>query len=145
MKKDFFLKFYIFCFVEKLYLNFDVKKHVELKKCTSKVINFSTVIARCRFNVLQKMRGLYLIGVKRIGRIYCNQGWEFAHSLICSFRSNQMSNCEWLAQIAQDKWTTVTKSLRSLKTNERPWASRSGCSEEMSEWAIRSKMLAKKI
>ena len=66
VKKDFLKKFYIFCFVKKLYLNFDVKKHVELKKCTSKVINFSTVIARCRFNVLQKMRGLYLIGVKRI-------------------------------------------------------------------------------
>ena len=159
MKKDFLKKFYIFCFVKKLYLNFDVKKHVELKKCTSKVINFSTVIARCRFNVLQKMRGLYLIGVKRIWRIYCNQGWEFAHSLICSFRSNQMSDCERFAQIAQDKWATVSESLRSLRGNERPWANRSGRSRQMSDherfaqvaqrkWAnerFAQKMLAKKI
>ena len=28
---------------------------------------------------------------------------SFAHSLICSFRSNQMSDCEQFAQIAQDK------------------------------------------
>ena len=56
------------------------------------------------------------------------QGWEFAHSLIahsliahlliCSFRSNQMNNCEWFAQITQDKWVTVSKSLRSLRGNE---------------------------
>ena len=38
-----------------------------------------------------------------------NQGWEFTHSLICSYYSNQISDCE------------------------RPWANRSGCSEEMSE------------
>ena len=31
------------------------------------------------------------------------QGWEFAHSLIRSFRSNQKSDCERFAQIAQDK------------------------------------------
>ena len=39
---------------------------------------------------------------------YVTQGWEFAHSLIAhslilSFRSNQMSDCEQFAQIAQDK------------------------------------------
>ena len=28
---------------------------------------------------------------------------SFAHSLICSFRSNQMIDCECFAQIAQDK------------------------------------------
>ena len=72
------------------------------------------------------------------------QGWEFAHSLIallliCSFPSNQMSDFERFAQIAQDKWATVSESLRSLKTNEQPWAICSGRSEEMSEWAIRSK------
>ena len=48
-------------------------------------------------------------------------------SLICSF-----------AHFAQIKWAPVSDSLRSLKTNERPWANRSGRSEEMSEWAIRS-------
>ena len=86
------------------------------------------------------------------------QGWEFAHSLIAhllirSFRSNQMSNWERFAQIAQDKWATVNELLRR---NERQWANRSGRSEEMSDceriaqvaqdkWAIRSKSLAKKI
>ena len=40
------------------------------------------------------------------------------------------------AHFAQIKWATVSDSLRSLKTNERPWANRSGRSEEMSdrEW-----------
>ena len=53
------------------------------------------------------------------------QDWEFAHSLICSFRSNQMSgDCERFAQISQDKWATqrkwaiVSDSLRSLRGNE---------------------------
>ena len=64
------------------------------------------------------------------------QSWELAHlliahSLIRSFRSNKMSNCERFAQIAQDKWATVSESLRLLKTNERPWAFRTGRSEEM--------------
>ena len=43
------------------------------------------------------------------------------------------------AHFAQIKWATVSDLLRSLKTNERPWAIRSGRSEEMSEWVIRSK------
>ena len=43
-----------------------------------------------------------------------SQGWEFAHLLI------------------------------SLKSNEQLWANRSGRSEEMSEWAIRSKKFGKK-
>ena len=73
-------------------------------------------------------------------------------SLISSFCSNQMSNCEQFAQITQDKWAIVSKLLRSLrgneqmsnslrspKSNEQRWAIRSGRSEEMSEWAIRSK------
>ena len=66
------------------------------------------------------------------------QGWEFAHSLICSFahllillksnerlwaicsdRSRQMSDRERIAQVDQRKWATVRVSLRSLKTNER--------------------------
>ena len=37
---------------------------------------------------------------------------------IRSFCSNQMSNCERFAQIAQDKWATVSDSLRSLMINE---------------------------
>ena len=46
-------------------------------------------------------------------------------SLICSFPHN-----------AQIKWATVSDSLRSLKTNERPWLNRSGRTRQMSnrEW-----------
>ena len=56
--------------------------------------------------------------------------------LICSFRSNQMSDCVQFAKIAQDKLATVSKSLRLIKTNERTWANRSGRSWQMSnhEW-----------
>ena len=61
------------------------------------------------------------------------------NSLICSFRSNQMSDCERFAQITQDKLATVKELLRLLRGNEQPWAILSGRSEEMSEWAIRSK------
>ena len=60
------------------------------------------------------------------------QGWEFAHLIIHSFRSNQMSDYERFAQIAQDKWATVSESLRSLETNEWPWANPSGHSRQMS-------------
>ena len=56
-----------------------------------------------------------------------------AHLLIHSFRSNQMSDCERFAQIAQDKWATVSKLIRSLKTNEWPWANCSGRSRQMSD------------
>ena len=73
------------------------------------------------------------------------QGWEFihsliAHSLICSNRSEQMSECERFVKVTQDKWATVRESLRSLMTNERMWAFRSGHSGEMREWANRSSL-----
>ena len=61
------------------------------------------------------------------------QGWEFAHSLIRSFHSNQMSDCEWIAQVTQDKWATVSESIRLLMTNQGPWANRSGRSPKMSD------------
>ena len=54
-------------------------------------------------------------------------------SLICSFCSNQMSDCERFAQIAQDKWVAVSESLRSLRGNERSWAIHSGRSDKMSD------------
>ena len=58
---------------------------------------------------------------------------SFAHLLILlksnewlwairSDRSRQMSDRERIAQVTQRKWATVSESLRSLKTNERPWA-----------------------
>ena len=83
--------------------------------------------------------------------MYCYQGWEFAHlhiahSLICSFCSNQMSKCLRFAQIAQDKWamwanisggspklSDLSKSLRSFTINEQPWAIRLGRSPKMSD------------
>ena len=66
------------------------------------------------------------------------QGWKFAHSLIahlliCSDCSNQMSDCDQFDQISQDKWATVSESLRSLILKERPWANHSGCSWQMKE------------
>ena len=80
-------------------------------------------------------------------------------SLICSFFSNQMSNCERFAQIGQDNWATVRKLLSWFRGNERPWVNRSGCSRQMSDheqfaqvaqrkWAnerFAQKILAKKI
>ena len=67
---------------------------------------------------------------------------RFAHYLIFG---------EWCMQIAQfthQKWamwanhsgrsqkmSDVSKSLRSLTKNERPWPIHSGCSPKMSEWA----------
>ena len=79
---------------------------------------------------------------------YFCQGWEFAHSLICSslirsslicsfahllrsLKSNeqlwaipsdysgQMRDCERIVQVTHVKKATVSESLRSLKTNER--------------------------
>ena len=38
-----------------------------------------------------------------------------------------------IAHFAQIKWATVSDLLISLKTNEQPWANRSGRSEEMSD------------
>ena len=46
------------------------------------------------------------------------QGGEFAHSLIHSFSSNQMSDCERFTQIAKDKWATVSDLLRTLRGNK---------------------------
>ena len=44
-----------------------------------------------------------------------------------------MSYRERIAQVAQDKWVTVSESLRSLMTNERPWATHSGRLRQMSD------------
>ena len=44
-----------------------------------------------------------------------------------------MSDCEQFAQIAQDKWATVSESLRYLRGNEQSWVFRSGHSEELSD------------
>ena len=59
---------------------------------------------------------------KSLPLLFCRAG----NSLICSalIRSD--------AHFAQIKWATVSDLLRSLKTNEWPWATRSGRSEEIS-------------
>ena len=77
-------------------------------------------------NRLEELRALLwsLCSLSRLKKkkLDFTQGWEFAHSLIAHF--------------AQIIWTTVSDSLRSLMTNERPWVNRSGCSRQMSnsEW-----------
>ena len=76
-------------------------------KCTKKAISRQT----CHFDHFCRAGNLLI-----------------AHLLICSFCSNQMSNCERFPQITQDKWVIVSESLRSLMTNERLWAICLGCS-----------------
>ena len=67
-------------------------------------------------------------------KLYLIQSQEFAHSIIahllislksnerlwaiCSDRSRQMSDHELIAQVAQDKWATMSDSLRSLRGNK---------------------------
>ena len=95
------------------------------------------------------------------------QGWEFAQSLIAhllkslrtneqmwaihSGRSGQMSNCEWIAQIAHDKWANVSNLLRPLRTNEQMSESLgflTNCSFfsfAYKKWVIRSKKFGKNL
>ena len=42
--------------------------------------------------------------------------------------------CERIAQVAHQKWVTMSISLTSLRGNEQLWANCSGCSPKMSEW-----------
>ena len=121
---------------------------------TVDISNTSHKIAKCAFNTLKGqcheifdpnfflLTWLFSIP-DRAGNLLVRA------SLIRSFPSNQMSDCERFAQIAQDKWATVSKLLRSLRGNERPWANRSGRSRQMSnheqfaqvaqrKWAIHS-------
>ena len=65
------------------------------------------------------------------------QKCKAGNSLIRSFRSNQLSDWEWFAQIAR-QMRTVSKSLRSLISKERPWANRSGRSPKMRESLLHS-------
>ena len=67
-----------------------------------------------------------------------NAHCSFAHLLI-SLKSN-----ERFAQIAQDKWATVSELLRSLKTNEQPWAIHSGYLEKWANQRFVQKIWLKK-
>ena len=85
--------------------------------------------------------------IKFLRTLIANQGWEFAHSLIAHLLISLKSNEQlWrFAQIAQDKWATVSKSLWLLRGNEQPWANRSGRSRQMSDRErFAQKILAKK-
>ena len=53
-----------------------------------------------------------------------------------SLKSNEQ--CEWIAQVAYQKWATMSNSLRSLRGNEQSWANCSGRSPKMSEWGNHS-------
>ena len=49
-----------------------------------------------------------------------------------------MSDCERFSQIAQDKWATVSESLRSLRGNEWPWGNAQVAQDK---WATKSDSL----
>ena len=78
---------------------------------------------------------------------WCLLNYNFKYVIVAGLgiRSEQMSKYERFTQVAQDKWATVSESLRSLMTNERMWAIHSGCSEQMSEWANRWGFLSKSL
>ena len=71
-----------------------------------------------------------------------------SESLISSFLVSNVSEllrsitknerCEWITQVAHQKWATMSNSLRLLTNNEWPWANRSDCSKKISKWANRS-------
>ena len=48
----------------------------------------------CRIIRILIFNSRYYFMILSIVKIFLTQGWEFAHSLICSFRSNQMSDHE---------------------------------------------------
>ena len=62
---------------------------------------------------------------------YLKNEW-IAHSLFFGER------CKWIAQVAHQKWATMSDSLRSLRGNEQLWRNSSGRSPKMSKWVNRS-------
>ena len=89
---------------------------VSLNHCSSFNVMCQAFHPKCFF--LAPLRPYFLFPPTRAGN-------SLIHSsliLIRSFRSDQMSDCERFAQIAQDEWATVSESLRSLRSlrgNER--------------------------
>ena len=99
-----------------------------------------------QFNLFRSMTTTTRQNVKWLGLVaelgICSFAHSLiAHSLICS---NQMSDCERFAQITQGKWANVSKLLWSLKTNERPWANRSGRAWQMRD-SLRSLMINERM
>ena len=74
---------------------------------------------------------------------------RIAHSLFFSEHVSESlrsltknERCERIAQVAHQKWVTMSHLLTSLRGNERSWGNRSGCSPKMSEWVKCSFFLA---
>ena len=73
---------------------------------------------------------------------------KMSESLISTFLVSNVSEsrrsltknerCELIAQVAYQKWATMSNLLTSLRGNERSWANPSGPSPKMSEWVKRS-------
>ena len=80
----------------------DLKKEVKRRRKTEHQIQVKSEKSR---REKERKREMKKEGDKKKRE---KQAWEFAHSLIthlliCSFLSNQLSDCERFAQIAQDK------------------------------------------
>ena len=58
---------------------------------------------------------------------------DVSESLRCSW---QKSDCERIAQVAHQKWATVSNLIRLLTKNERPWAIRSGSLTKICELLV---------
>ena len=71
-----------------------------------------------------------------IFRLFLGQFWTSLFGYVIWRAGNSLIH-SWLipsfTHFAQIKWATVSDSLKSLKTNEWPWANRSGCSRQMSD------------
>ena len=80
---------------------------------------------------------------------YWKNKWVPHFAQIKSLRSlTKNERCERLAQVAHQKWETMSDSLtsviRSLTKNERSWVNCSGRSPKISKWVNRSIFLAKR-
>ena len=63
---------------------------------------------------------------------------SYVSESLISLKSNE--ECEWIAQVAHQKWATMSDSLRSLRGIERSWENCSGRSFLDKKQAIRSEI-----
>ena len=59
--------------------------------------------------------------------------FSLAYCLLALWLRVRLLNCEQFTQINQDKWVTVSESLRSLMSNEQPWVNSSSRKWQMSD------------
>ena len=87
---------------------------------------------------------MFYIQFKKLLKKWANRSFSLISSFLVSDVSESLislksnERCERIAQVAHQKWATMSDSLRSLRGNERSWANRSGRSPKMSEWVNRS-------